>query len=429
MKTIPYEKLNEEIFFEQLDNGLQVFILPKPGFKKTFATFSTNYGSVDNHFQVEGKDKVKVPDGIAHFLEHKMFEEPTGDVFSQFSSQGASANAFTSFDRTVYLFSATEQIEKNIETLINFVQNPYFTDESVEKEKGIIGQEINMYKDNPDWRCYFGLIDAMYHTHPVHIDIAGTIDSISKITKEQLFECYYTFYHPSNMNLFIVGGVEPEKIMKLVKENQAHKNYKKQGDIKRYFENESTSVKEVKKITVLPVSLPKCLFGFKESELENEPNGLLQRECEMKVLLDILFGSSSEIYQKLYDEKLITDQFSHEYNGQYDYAFSIMGGETKNPEMLLSRVREEIEKVMNQGIKPTAFERSRKKKIGTFLRLLNSPESIASEFTRYQFKNIDLFDILTTYENMKIEQINNRLNTHFDWTKMSASIVQSEENG
>ncbi|NBI27426.1 EF-P 5-aminopentanol modification-associated protein YfmH [Chengkuizengella marina] len=429
MKTIPYEKLNEKIFFEQLDNGLKVFILPKPGFKKTFATFSTKYGSVDNHFQVEGKQKVKVPDGIAHFLEHKMFEEPTGDVFSQFSSQGASANAFTSFDRTVYLFSATEQIEKNIETLINFVQNPYFTDESVEKEKGIIGQEINMYKDNPDWRCYFGLIDAMYHTHPVHIDIAGTIDSISKITKEQLLECYYTFYHPSNMNLFIVGGVEPEQIMRLVKENQSHKNYEKQGNIKRYFENESSSVKEVKKITVLPVSLPKCLFGFKESELENESSGLLQRECEMKVLLDVLFGSSSDIYQKLYDEKLITDQFSHEYNGQYDFAFSIMGGETREPEMLLSRVKEEIDKVMKQGIEPAAFERSRKKKIGNFLRMLNSPESIASEFTRYQFKDIDLFDILTTYENLKIEQVNNRLNTHFDWTKMSASIVQSEENG
>ncbi|MFS1513136.1 EF-P 5-aminopentanol modification-associated protein YfmH [Chengkuizengella sp. SCS-71B] len=429
MKTIPYEKLNEKIFYEKLDNGLKVFILPKPGFKKTFATFSTNYGSIDNHFQVEGKEKVKVPDGIAHFLEHKMFEEPTGDIFSQFSSQGASANAFTSFDRTVYLFSATEQIEKNIQTLINFVQNPYFTDESVEKEKGIIGQEINMYKDNPDWRCYFGLIDAMYHTHPVHIDIAGTIDSISKITKEQLFECYYTFYHPSNMNLFIVGGVDPEQIMKLIKENQANKNYEKQGDIKRYFENESSSVKEVKKITVLPVSLPKCLFGFKESQLENEPNGLLQRECEMKVLLDILFGSSSEIYQTLYDEKLITDQFSHEYNGQYTYAFSIMGGETRDPEMLLSRVKEEIEKVIEKGIEPAAFERSCKKKIGTFLRLLNSPESIATEFTRYEFKNIDLFDILTTYENMKIEHVNNRLNNHFNWDKMSVSIVKGEENG
>ncbi|MDP5273505.1 EF-P 5-aminopentanol modification-associated protein YfmH [Chengkuizengella axinellae] len=428
MKTLPYEKLNETIFFNQLDNGLKVFILPKPGFKKTFATFSTNYGSVDNHFQVEGKEKVKVPDGIAHFLEHKMFEEPSGDVFSQFSSQGASANAFTSFDRTVYLFSATEQIDNNIETLLNFVQNPYFTAESVEKEKGIIGQEINMYRDNPDWRCYFGLIDAMYHTHPVHIDIAGTIESISRITKEQLLECYYTFYHPSNMNLFIVGGVEPEHIMQVITQNQNSKKYEKQGDIERYFDNEPASVKEAKKITILPVSLPKCLFGFKESELETEPTGLLQRECEMKILMDILFGSSSGIYQKLYDEKLITDQFSHEYNGQYDYAFSIIGGETRDPKTLLKRVREEIEHVMNQGINVVDFERSRKKKIGSFLRMLNSPESIASEFTRYQFKNIDMFDILKTYENIKLEKINNRLQAHFDWDKMSVSIVQSEES-
>ena len=167
---------------------------------------------------------MKVPDGIAHFLEHKLFEKEDGDVFQQFSRQGASANAFTSFTRTAYLFSSTSDVEKNLETLVDFVQDPYFSEKTVEKEKGIIGQEITMYDDNPDWRLYFGLIQNLYQNHPVKIDIAGTIESISHITKDLLYECYNTFYHPSNMLLFIVGPVDPNKFMDQVRENQAKKD-------------------------------------------------------------------------------------------------------------------------------------------------------------------------------------------------------------
>lgn len=230
MESIRYEHLQETLYYEVMDNGLHVYILPKPGFQKTYATFATKYGSVDNHFQVEGQEAVKVPDGIAHFLEHKMFEEPTGDIFATFASHGASANAFTSFDQTVYLFSATEYVNENIQTLVDFVQNPYFTDQNVEKEKGIIGQEIDMYADNPDWRVYFGLIEAMYQKHPVHIDIAGTVESIRTITKEMLYECYNTFYHPSNMLLFVVGGVDPQEVIDMVRSNQEQKDYKPQGE-------------------------------------------------------------------------------------------------------------------------------------------------------------------------------------------------------
>lgn len=220
MEQIHYDRLQETIYHEVMDNGLQVYVLPKPTFKKTYATFATKYGSVDNHFHVAGGEETTVPDGIAHFLEHKMFEEPEGDIFATFASNGASANAFTSFDQTVYLFSATENIETNLSTLVDFVQRPYFTDENVEKEKGIIGQEINMYADNPDWRVYFGLIEAMYSKHPVRIDIAGTVESISTITKETLYTCYNAFYHPSNMLLFVVGGVDPEKVFSLIRANQ-----------------------------------------------------------------------------------------------------------------------------------------------------------------------------------------------------------------
>ncbi|WP_240417599.1 EF-P 5-aminopentanol modification-associated protein YfmH [Paenibacillus periandrae] len=426
MKAIPYPHVKETIYTEQLPNGLTVFILPKEGFSKTFATFSTHYGSIDNHFRVEGASEIKVPDGIAHFLEHKMFEEPTGDIFSVFASNGASANAFTSFDRTAYLFSATEHVLENLTTLLNFVQNPYFTDENVDKEKGIIGQEIKMYQDNPDWRVYFGLIETMYHYHPIHIDIAGTVESIAKITKELLYDCYHTFYHPSNMSLFVVGGVDPEETMELIRSNQAAKEYKPQGEIHRLFEQEPTTVKNKEKVTVLPVSLPKCLFGCKERKQDASGKELLKRELVMKVLLDILLSPSSAIYQKLYEEQIISDSFGSEYNIAENYAFSIIGGDTPDPDQLVSRVREEIDKVKENGIAPTDFERSRKKKIGGFLRQLNSPESIANEFTKYRFKQIDLFDILPVYEQLTIEDVTTMLNEHFDWNQLAVSIVRSE---
>ncbi|MBE1446467.1 EF-P 5-aminopentanol modification-associated protein YfmH [Paenibacillus sp. OAS669] len=428
MKAIPYPHVNETLYVEQLPNGLSVFLLPKEGFQKTYATFSTKYGSIDNHFKVLGGEEKRVPDGIAHFLEHKMFEEPTGDIFAVFASNGASANAFTSFDKTAYLFSATEHIRENISTLIDFVQHPYFTDENVEKEKGIIGQEIKMYEDNPDWRSYFGLIEAMYHKHPVHIDIAGTVESISHITKELLYDCYYTFYHPSNMSLFVVGGIKPEEIMELIRNNQAGKDYKPQGKIERFFENEPSSVRQKEKVTVLPVSLPKCLFGCKEPDQTAAGKELLERELSMKILLDVLLSPSSDIYQKLYDEQLISDNFGSEYNIGENYAFTVIGGDTKDPDRLIARVQEEIDKVKTTGIPEASFERSRKKKIGGFMRLLNSPEAIANEFTKYRFKGIDLFDILPAYEQLTLAQVNDRLRQHFDWNQLAVSIVRSEQH-
>jgi len=426
LQMLPHEHVKETLYTETLPNGLTVFILPKQGFQKTYATFSTRYGSVDNHFQVEGGERKKVPDGIAHFLEHKMFEEPTGDIFSVFASQGASANAYTSFDRTVYLFSATGQIEDNLRTLIDFVQNPYFTDANVEKEKGIIGQEIKMYQDNADWRSYYGLIEAMYQKHPVHIDIAGTIESISQISKEMLYDCYRTFYHPSNMMLFIVGGVDPQRIIDIVRENQAAKTFQPQGQIHRFFEPEPMEVRASLKLTKLPVSLPKCLFGCKEPGQTAAGRELLRKELSMKVLLDALLSPSSAIYQSLYDEKLISDSFGSEYNISEQYAFSVMGGDTRDPELLVARVKEEIDKAKASGIQAAEFERSRKKKIGAYLRMLNSPEAIAGEFTKYRFKGVDFFDILPAYESLTLEEVNEQLRRHFDWSRLAVSVVRSD---
>ncbi|TYA14290.1 insulinase family protein [Paenibacillus faecis] len=425
MEAIRYDALQETLYRETMDNGLQVYVLPKPGFQKTYATFSTKYGSIDNRFQVEGQEEISVPDGIAHFLEHKMFEEPEGDIFAKFASQGASANAFTSFDQTVYLFSATENISDNLETLINFVQHPYFTDQNVEKEKGIIGQEIGMYRDNPDWRVYFGLIEAMYKVHPVHIDIAGTVESIGTITKETLYTCYNAFYHPSNMLLFVVGGVDPEEVFRLVRENQAKKDYPPQGTIERKFDPEPSGVNEARRECKLPVSLPKCLFGFKETKLGFSGAELLRRDLATKLALDLLLGASTKLYQKLYDMDLISDSFSHEYNSNPNYAFSAIGGDTKDPDKLLQVITEEIKNVTASGFRAEDFERARKKKIGGYLRMLNSPENIAHEFTRYRFRGGDLFDVLPVYESLSLDEVNARLREHIDWNQLAVSLVVS----
>jgi predicted Zn-dependent peptidase len=423
MSTKPYPKLQETLWHETLDNGLEVFILPKPGFTKTYATFTTRFGSIDNHFTPPGGETIKVPDGIAHFLEHKMFEEPEGDIFSKFASQGASANAYTSFDRTVYLFTATHEVEANLDTLLHFVQNPYFTDENVEKEKGIIVQEIDMYRDNPDWRVYFGLIEALYQKHPVHIDIAGTADSVRSITKEMLYDCYYAFYHPSNMTLFVVGGVDPQETMERIKQDQAKKSFPPGGEIKRLFVDEPSQVRDEKRELQLPVSLPKCLFGFKEEP--GEASDAIRRELTTKLMLEALLGSSSALYQQLYDDNLISDGFGHEYNTGHGYSFSIIGGETRDPDELVARVSQALYDAAKSGIASDIFERTRRKKIGAFLRMMNSPESIASEFTRYRHKGGDLFTLVEVYESLTLEDINQRIREHADPARRAISIVRS----
>ena len=428
MQTVEFPQLKETLYSERLPNGLTVHVMPKAGFQKTYATFSTKYGSIHNRFQTGKKPEIRVPDGIAHFLEHKMFEEPDGDIFAKFASQGASANAFTSFDRTVYLFSATEKIEENLKTLIDFVQNPYFTDQNVEKEKGIIGQEINMYRDNADWRVYYGLVEALYRVHPVRIDIAGTVESIAQITKDLLYECYRTFYHPSNMSLFVVGGVDPERVMELVRANQQAKTFDPQGEIRYFFDEEPEQVQESKKVTELPVSQPKCMFGFKELALPKDGAELLKRELTTKLAFDALLSPSSELYQSMYDEGLISDQFGHDFNCGTTYAFSVFGGDTKYPDRLVERVSAALKQAAETGIDAQSFERSRRKKIGGFLRMMNSPESMAYEFTKYEFKGANLFDVMSVYESVTLEEANARLKEHVNFDRFAVSVVRSPEH-
>jgi predicted Zn-dependent peptidase len=407
MEKINFDQLQEELYHEKMPNGLNVYILPKKGFNKTFATFTTKYGSVDNTFVPLGKDEyVKVPDGIAHFLEHKLFEKEDGDVFQQFSRQGASANAFTSFTRTAYLFSSTSDVEKNLETLVDFVQDPYFSEKTVEKEKGIIGQEITMYEDNPDWRLYFGLIQNLYQNHPVKIDIAGTVESISHITKDWLYECYNTFYHPSNMLLFIVGPVDADAFMNQVRENQAKKEYKDMPDIKRKFAEEPAQAAEKKQVLEMNVQTSKCLVGIKALHIDQSGTEMLKNELAMNVFLDLLFGKSSENYNQLYNEGLIDETFSFDYTQEQGFGFAMIGGDTGDADKLADKLQKMLlDAKTGSPFSENQLERAIKKKIGAFLRAVNSPEYIANQFTRYAFNDMNLFDVVPTLEKITLEDV------------------------
>lgn len=407
IKPIEYEQLQETLYHEKMSNGLDVYVLPKKGFNKTYAVFTTKYGSIDNRFVPLGKNEmVHVPDGIAHFLEHKLFEKADGDVFQDFSKQGASANAFTSFTRTAYLFSSTSNVERNLETLIDFVQDPYFTEKTVEKEKGIIGQEINMYDDNPDWRLYFGVIENMYKEHPVRIDIAGTVESISHITKDLLYECYETFYHPSNMLLFIVGPVDPEAIITQVRENQEKKPYTDQPEIKREEVKEQEAVFRKEKEIKMNVQGPKCLVGLKSKNPFKLGKELLKHELSMNLLLEALFGKSSAQYESLYEKGYIDETFSFDFTAEYGFGFAAIGGDTPEPDLLAEDISSMLLRA-GELITAEKIELARKKKIGTFLKALNSPEYIANQFTRYAFLDMSLFDVVTVLEQITLEDVQN----------------------
>lgn len=407
MNNLHFDQIDETLYHEQLDNGLDVYILPKKGFSKTYATFTTKYGSIDNRFMPQGAGElISVPDGIAHFLEHKMFEKEEGDIFQQFSTQGASANAFTSFTRTAYLFSATGQVKENVQTLLDFVQSPYFTEKTVEKEKGIIGQEITMYDDLADWRLYFGLIENMYQNHPVKIDIAGTIDSISHITAEHLYTCYNTFYHPSNMVLFIVGAAEPEEMMALVRDNQSKKEFPPQQGITRHYPDEPKEAVIKERSLQMSVQKPKVLVGMKPTVTDLSGSEMLKHELAMQLALELLFGRTSDFYHNAYENDLIDESYSYEFSLEQGFGYAMVGSDSNEPEKLAGEIASTIERASEMWpFGAEDLDRVRRKKIGTFLRALNSPEYIANQFTRYKFNGMDLFEVVPVLEEMEVADL------------------------
>lgn len=432
MKKIEFEALQENLYHETLANGLDVYILPKRGFSKTFITFTTKYGSIDRTFIPRGgNEPVTVPDGIAHFLEHKMFEKEDGDVFQQFSLHGASANAFTSFTRTSYLFSTTDHVYENAKILLDFVQQPYFTAQTVEKEKGIIGQEITMYDDQPDWRLYFGTIENLYHTHPVKIDIAGTVESIDHITAEHLYECYETFYHPSNMAVFVVGNVEPEQMMAFIREDQAQKEFAQPEKIVRLFDEERTEAALSERTLKMDVSKPKVNIGMKCSATHLQGEAMLTHELAAGLVLDVLFGRTSPFFTHAYENGYIDESFSYDFTLEKGFGFAMVGSDTNEPQVLIQAIQQTIAQMReNWSVSEEELHRLRKKKIGQFMRSLNSPEFIANQFTRYLFNDMNLFDVIPTLEKMSMDDLTYAFRTFSNEEGMTVfTIIPAEERG
>ncbi|HAU5402390.1 TPA: insulinase family protein, partial [Clostridioides difficile] len=382
MEKIVNDILKEEVYYEKLQNGLDVYFMPKRGFMKKYAILATNYGSNDLEFVPLGEDKkIRVNEGIAHFLEHKMFEQPDGgDAFDKFSKLGVNANAFTNFTMTAYLFSATENFYESLEHLIDYVQTPYFTDENVEKEKGIIAQEIKMYNDDPDWNVYFNCLKAMYVNYPARIDIAGTVDSIYKITKEELYKCYNTFYNPGNMALFVVGDLDVEKVIDVTKKSNNYKVDKLSKSIERFYPEEPKSVKEKEVIEKFPISMPMFNIGFKDSNVGLKGKELLRKEIVTDILVGMLFKKGSKLYEDLYMQGLINDNFGAGFSSQVDYAFSIIAGDSKEPKKVKKIILDYIEKSKKEGLSKEEFDRTKKKKIGSFIKCFDSINFIGNSF-------------------------------------------------
>jgi len=426
MEIINYQTLQETLYYEEMDNGLKVYLLPKPGFSKTYGLFSTKFGSVDTTFvPLNESEMIKVPDGIAHFLEHKMFEMNDGDASDKFAALGANTNAFTSTSRTAYLFSTTSHEMECIELLLDFVQDIYLTDQTVEKEKGIINQEIGMYDDDPDWRCYFGSIQNLYQKHPVKIDIAGTVETVAEIDKETLEKCYHTFYHPSNMMLFVVGNIDAKQTMEKIRLNQSQKDFHKETDIQRKKIEEPIDIDKKNEILKMDVIMPKVIVSMKINDILKDTKQRLKRELSMNLLLDLLFSKSSPLYEQWTNEGIINSSFSANFTQERDYSFLQIGGDTFEPEKLKERIIELIRSIQVYQINEIDFERVKKKNIGILIGVFNSPESIANLFSRYYFEGHMIFDLIDTLSQLTIQDIEN-LKPLFQEELTSTFIVTSK---
>ena len=424
MQEIYDDIIKERLYLKKLDSGLTVMLMPRADYKKYYGVFATDYGSIDNKFvNPETNEVVEVPDGIAHFLEHKLFESEEGDVFNKFARLGASANAFTNYNMTAYLFNTSSNFQEAVHTLLDFVQDPYFTDESVEKEKGIITQEIKMYNDEAGYQVYANLLEALYQVHPVRIDIAGTVESINRITKEDLYLCYNTFYNPGNMVLFLTGDFNPVEIMEMIEENQNKKELRNYNDIERIFPEEPASVRESLVVKKMDVSEPLFRLGIKERSLPEGGRELLKQELGTGLLLDLLVGKSSKLYQELYEQALIDDYFNSYYVLEKGYGYVIMGGKSRNPEQLYNKLLEGFRKESRE-IREGDFKRVYKKVLGEYVQSFNSFEAVATEFISYYFKGISFFDIPEVIKEIDIDYLYQRYEELFQEDNFVRSIIE-----
>lgn len=423
MQVIENLKVKEKLYIEKLENGLTVMIVPKKGIQKKYIIWGTNYGSNDSEFIVPGEKEVtKVPDGVAHYLEHKLFEQENGtNSLDVLSALGVNANAYTTNNHTAYLYECTDKFYEALDEFMDYVQHPYFTDENVEKEKGIIGQEIMMYDDYPEWKVYMNAMNAMYHKNPIKIDTAGTIESIAPIDKDILYKCYNTFYNPANMAMVICGDFEPEEILKEVKKRLISKDAN--GEIKRIYPEEPESIVQQKIEQKMEVNTPLYVIGIKDKETGSEE--IVKKHIAIEILLNIILGQSSDLYKKLYNDGVIYSSPMLEYEFAKGYAHVLITGQSKDPETVYNEFINEVKVLKEKGIKESDFTRIKKMIYGSYIKEYDGPQDIARMFLADYFKGINSFDYLEEIDSVNLDYAKQVLDEVFNEDKMILSVVKN----
>ncbi|WDF82006.1 pitrilysin family protein [Lacticaseibacillus pabuli] len=415
-----------------LDNGLKLQFVVKPDFHKTYALFTTRFGSIDNSFRVHPDDEfTTVPAGTAHFLEHKLFDKEDYDAFDLFGRTGASSNAFTSANQTSFLFAASDRIPENIDILLDFVQNPYFTEKTVNKEKGIIGQEIQMYRDDPNWQSYSGILGNLYPQHPVHLDVAGSVESIAKITPDILYRVHNAFYRPDNMTLTVVGNFDADEIYNLVANKEAKRDTEYPGELESGVkpDYELSSILPYRAMR-LPISRPKGIVGLKgSSEVPDNMSGM-KRTFALRLFLELIFGDSGSTFLDLYNRGVIDDSFYSEFNVGRGYNYIALGGDATNPAAMTEEL---IDLIMaykdNPNFTSKRFDMLKKAAIGKFYSSLNSIESIANQLAGQSFSSVSLFAIPELISALTFDDVQNAAEDIVHHESLSVFHLLAQEEG
>ena len=423
MENKLYERIGEEVLRATLPNGLPVYIVPKKGFSRKYALFATRYGGMDMRFEKDGQ-WLDTPAGIAHYLEHKMFDTQEGNALQELAKNGAEPNAFTSNAITCYYFDATEKFYESLEILLSFVSVPYFTDESVQKEQGIIAQEIGMIEDNPEWQVYKQLMQALYHTSPARTPVAGSVESISHITAQTLYDCHKAFYTPANMCLVVVGDVKPERIIASANQILPAKS----GPLIRrdYGAEEELTAAEHFVSAAMEVSMPTFLVGFKcppqhGGEQQHRFTAIGELAC------DVLMGESSPLYARLYAEGLINGSFGAAFDLLPGASYVYAGGDSKDPQAVAEAILAEAQQLVSQGMDGDYYRRVVNANFGAALKALNSFESIAVSMAEGCFQGYDPYRFPEVYDSITVEDVLDFLRQNMTRDHMALSVITPKE--
>ena len=418
-----YPRIGERVFSARLDNGLTVYVDVKPDFQKSYAFFATDYGGMDMKFQLDGQWH-DTPAGVAHFLEHKTFDTKDGNALQDLAANGASPNAFTNSAITGYYFESTEKFYENLKILLSFVSQPYYTQESVDKEQGIIGQEIRMIEDDPEYQVYYAMLEGLYAHHPIRTSVAGTIESISRITADTLNLCHSAFYNPGNMVLCVAGSVDPERVLDMAREILPREG---KGSIPRdYGPAEPAAAARSRTELKMEVSTPIFQLGWK---MEPAPRGeeQLRQKLVAELACEALLGNSSPLYVRLYREGLINSSFSYGFDGYPSCAYAMAGGESADPDAVAAAIAAEAERIGREGVDPALFARLKKGLYGTKVRGLNSFENICVGMAQAYFAGYDMLRFPEVFEGVSQADVETCIRTCFTPERAALAVVQPGE--